>query len=58
VSSGSAWSRTAATSKPTFETELDRALEAIKRPHTRIRFVVAGFGDQDDEEEEEPKKKV
>jgi len=41
-----------------FRDELDRALEAIKRPHTQIRFVVAGFGDEDEEEEDEPKKKL
>lgn len=36
-----------------YRDELDRALEAIKRPDTQIRFVVAGFGDEDEEEEEE-----
>ena len=39
-----------------YRDELDRALEAISRPHTQIRFVVAGFGDEEDEEEEERKK--
>jgi chromosomal replication initiation ATPase DnaA len=35
-----------------YRDELDRALEAIKRPNTNIRFVVAGFGDEDEEESE------
>jgi chromosomal replication initiation ATPase DnaA len=35
-----------------YRDELDRALEAIKRPNTHIRFVVAGFGDEDEEESE------
>jgi chromosomal replication initiation ATPase DnaA len=33
-----------------YRDELDRALDAIKRPNTHIRFVVAGFDDDDDEE--------
>lgn len=33
--------------------KLGRALRAIKRPHTHIRFVVAGFDDEDDEEPKE-----
>jgi chromosomal replication initiation ATPase DnaA len=36
-----------------YRDELDRALEAIKRPNTQIRFVVAGFGDDEDEELED-----
>src|SRR5687767_7371268 len=40
-----------------YRDELDRALEAIARPDTQIRFVVAGFGDEDEDEEPETKKK-
>jgi chromosomal replication initiation ATPase DnaA len=36
-----------------FRDELDRALEAIERPHTQIRVVVAGFGDEEEEDEKE-----
>lgn len=39
-----------------YRDELDRALEAIQRPDTQIRFVVAGFGDEEDDEEEEKKR--
>jgi chromosomal replication initiation ATPase DnaA len=35
-----------------YRDEIDRALEAIKRPNTQIRFVVAGFGDEEEEEAE------
>jgi hypothetical protein len=40
-----------------FRDELDRALEAIKRPHTQIRFVVAGFSDDEEDEEEDDRRK-
>ena len=36
-----------------YQDQLDRALQAIKRPTTHIRFVVAGFDDDDDEELED-----
>ena len=35
-----------------YQDEIDRALAAINRSDTLIRFVVAGFGDEDDEEKE------
>ena len=34
-----------------YRDELDRALEAIKRPNTNIRFVVAGYTDEEDDTE-------
>jgi chromosomal replication initiation ATPase DnaA len=36
-----------------FRDEIERALTAIKRPDTIIRFIVAGFGDDEDEEKED-----
>lgn len=36
-----------------YRDELERALISIKRPDTLIRFIVAGFGDEDDEEKDE-----
>lgn len=36
-----------------YQDHLRRALQAIKRPHTHIRFVVAGFDDDDDEDSKE-----
>jgi chromosomal replication initiation ATPase DnaA len=36
-----------------YRDELDRALISIKRPDTLIRFIVAGFGDEEDEEKED-----
>ena len=36
-----------------YQDEIDRALAAINRSDTLIRFIVAGFGDEDDEEKEE-----
>jgi chromosomal replication initiation ATPase DnaA len=32
---------------------IDSALHAVGREHTHVRFLVAGFGDEDDEDEEE-----
>ena len=36
-----------------YRDEIERALTALKRPDTLIRFVVAGFGDEDDEDKED-----
>jgi chromosomal replication initiation ATPase DnaA len=36
-----------------YQDELGRALQAIKRPHTHIRFVVAGFDDDEDEDHDD-----
>ncbi len=36
-----------------FQEEIDHALSALNRPDTIIRFIVAGFGDEDDEDDEE-----
>ena len=36
-----------------YQDEIDRALAALKRPHTLIRFIVAGFGDEDEDEKED-----
>jgi chromosomal replication initiation ATPase DnaA len=35
-----------------FREELDHALASLNRPDTLIRFIVAGFGDEEDEEKE------
>jgi len=40
-----------------FSDSIDRALVRMRRADTQIRFIVAGFGDEDEEEEEEKKKK-
>jgi hypothetical protein len=34
-----------------YQSQLDRALAALGRPDTDIRFVVAGYGDDDDDEQ-------
>lgn len=36
-----------------YRDEIERALVALKRPNTLIRFIVAGFGDEEDEEKED-----
>ena len=36
-----------------YQEEIDRALTALNRSDTLIRFIVAGFGDEDDEEKED-----
>jgi chromosomal replication initiation ATPase DnaA len=38
-----------------YQDTLDRALVALNRTNTLIRFVVAGFGDEDDEIDEDDK---
>lgn len=34
-----------------YQGTLDRALAGLARPHTDIRFVVAGYGEDEDEDE-------
>jgi chromosomal replication initiation ATPase DnaA len=35
-----------------YQDVIEGALHAVGREHTHVRFLVAGFGDEDDEEEE------
>ena len=34
-----------------YDREITAALGAVGRPHTHVRFLVAGFGDEDDDED-------
>jgi hypothetical protein len=33
----------------TYLDSIRRALETLGRPHTQVRFVIAGFGDEDED---------
>jgi chromosomal replication initiation ATPase DnaA len=36
-----------------YQDRIDAALRAIGREHTHVRFLVAGFGDEDEEEDKD-----